>query len=239
MECFGKKNSVIHKTLLSLSNQQIITGIGILSLGLWDLHNLTLYHFYILWALSILSTITHSSAICALANEFKIDWVVRWIQQFFVLVNFLLFLACTYFLFQAECRVSHQPSLSIDSALKLPLRPFCGQETGKNILNFFKILYIMLAFILHVCCLKISRINLKSYKDHRNSILFCKIFFSVLYIFVAFFVIRSVVTQSYAFGSPSVVFSDTKEKEWDFGQILPVLLLILPLISAIESYRGV
>ena len=32
--------------------------------------------------------------------------------------------------------------------------------------------------------------------------------------------------------------ADTGEKDWSFGQLLPMLLLLLPLISAIEIIRG-
>ena len=47
-----------------------------------------------------------------------------------------------------------------------------------------------------------------------------------------------VILLSQAFGSPSVPLADTGEKDWSFGQLLPLLLLLLPLVSAIEIVRG-
>lgn len=48
-----------------------------------------------------------------------------------------------------------------------------------------------------------------------------------------------VIIISQAFdGSPSVALSDQGEKQWSFGQLLTVLLLVLPFISALEIYRG-
>ena len=47
-----------------------------------------------------------------------------------------------------------------------------------------------------------------------------------------------VMLLSQAFGSPSVKLADTGEKDWSFGQLLPLLLLLLPLVSAIEIIRG-
>jgi hypothetical protein len=47
-----------------------------------------------------------------------------------------------------------------------------------------------------------------------------------------------VILVSLAFGSPSVVLDDTGEKDWSFGQLLTMLLLVLPFISALEIYRG-
>ena len=47
-----------------------------------------------------------------------------------------------------------------------------------------------------------------------------------------------VMLLSQAFGSPSVKLQDLGEKEWSFGQLLPLLLLLLPLVSAMEIIRG-
>ena len=47
-----------------------------------------------------------------------------------------------------------------------------------------------------------------------------------------------IVLLSQAFGRPSVTLEDTGEKDWSFGQLLPLLLLLLPLVSAVEIMRG-
>ena len=47
-----------------------------------------------------------------------------------------------------------------------------------------------------------------------------------------------VISLSQAFGTPSVPLSDNGEKDWSFGQLLGLLLLLLPLMSAVEIYRG-
>ena len=43
---------------------------------------------------------------------------------------------------------------------------------------------------------------------------------------------------SQAFGHPSVSLDSEQEKQWSFGQLLPLLLLLLPLNSVIEMWRG-
>lgn len=49
-----------------------------------------------------------------------------------------------------------------------------------------------------------------------------------------------VVMVSQAFGSPpeSVNLVGNGERQWSYGQLLPLLLLILPVISTIEIARG-
>lgn len=47
-----------------------------------------------------------------------------------------------------------------------------------------------------------------------------------------------VILLSQAFGHPSVPLNNTGEKDWSFGQLLPLLLLLLPLVSSVEIFRG-
>lgn len=60
----------------------------------------------------------------------------------------------------------------------------------------------------------------------------------VLMTAVAVAVAVRVIILSQAFGNPSVKLSDEGEKDWSFGQLLSLLLLILPLILVVEVYRG-
>ena len=39
-------------------------------------------------------------------------------------------------------------------------------------------------------------------------------------------------------GTPSVDLADKGETEWSFGQLLTLMLLILPFVSALELLRG-
>lgn len=49
-----------------------------------------------------------------------------------------------------------------------------------------------------------------------------------------------VVMESSAFGKPpeEVRLQGNGEREWSYGQLLPLLLLVLPLVSALEIVRG-
>lgn len=73
----GSEAKVIRKLLLSFSDQQVITGIGIQSVGLAKMKSMVPYHFFIIWMLSLLSTATHVGTLLALVNDFKRDWVLR------------------------------------------------------------------------------------------------------------------------------------------------------------------
>lgn len=47
-----------------------------------------------------------------------------------------------------------------------------------------------------------------------------------------------VILLSQAFGTPSVNLADEGEKQWSFGQLLSILMLLLPVVTIIEMSRG-
>ena len=47
-----------------------------------------------------------------------------------------------------------------------------------------------------------------------------------------------IILLSQAFGRPNVVLRDQGEKDWSFGQLLSIGMLLLPFISSIELMRG-
>lgn len=49
---------------------------------------------------------------------------------------------------------------------------------------------------------------------------------------------REGVDGKSGFGTPSVELATEGEKQWGFGQLLTMLLLILPFVTALEVFRG-
>jgi hypothetical protein len=81
---------IARKLLLSFSDQQIITGIGLQCVGLGKMDSMIPYHFFLIWMLSSISTATHSAALLALIHDFKRDWILRWLREFLMFVNLAL-----------------------------------------------------------------------------------------------------------------------------------------------------
>ncbi|OTA54875.1 hypothetical protein K449DRAFT_453762 [Hypoxylon sp. EC38] len=87
----SQKPSVLRRKLLnSYSDQQILTGIGIQSVGLAKTTTMVPYHFFLIWMLSLLSMAVHNATLLALARDFRRDWVLRWMRQLLMLVNLVL-----------------------------------------------------------------------------------------------------------------------------------------------------
>ncbi|KAF2403559.1 hypothetical protein EJ06DRAFT_283032 [Trichodelitschia bisporula] len=219
---------IYRKILLSFSDQQILTGIGIQTVGLVKMDSIVPYHFFIIWMLSMLSTATHGAALLALVNDFRRDWVLRWLRQFLMFIN--LVLSCTYGVLVAmNVTKDLQPTLPISCVWKIPARK-APSYLGISIVGTIAVMAgSCIVFALGVWFLH-------SRRERWNKI----IQVAGLAVLTAIGVgaaIR-VILLSQAFGSPSVSLRDTNEKDWSFGQLLPLLLLLLPLMSVIELIRG-
>ena len=70
------------------------------------------YHFFIIWLLSLLSTATNLSTLLALVNDFKRDWVLRWLRQVLMVINFILSIISGIFILQTVTK-NLEPRLPI------------------------------------------------------------------------------------------------------------------------------
>jgi len=219
---------IFRKLLLSFSDQQIITGIGIQSVGLAKMQTMIPYHFFIIWMLSLLSTATHLSTLLALASDFKRDWILRWLRQFLMFVN--LVLSCVFGIFVLLAVMKDlEPTLPIACVWQLPSHS-AAANAGVSVAGTIAVIVgNCLVFALGVWYLHSK--NQKWIKGLQVAgLLF-------LVAIAAGSAIR-VILLSQAFGKPSVLLENGGEKDWSFGQLLPMLLLLLPLISAVEILRG-
>jgi hypothetical protein len=219
---------IFRKLLLSFSDQQILTGIGIQSVGLAKMQTMVPYHFFIIWMLSLLSTSTHLATLLALVNDFKRDWILRWLRQFLMFIN--LVLSCVFGIFVLMAVMKDvKPTLPIACVWELP-----SHSASPNAA-------ISIAGTIAVIAGNCLVFGLGVWYLHSQSKRWLKIF-QVLGLIILFAsgagaAIR-VIILSQAFGKPSVALDGPSEGDWSFGQLLPLLLLLLPLVSALEIYRG-
>lgn len=222
------ESKVIRKLLLSFSDQQIITGIGIQCVALAKMKSMVPYHFFIVWMLSLLSTATHIGTILALVNDFKRDWVLRWLRQFFMFVNLTLSMASGIFILESVMK-DLQPTLPIACVWDVQDHSAAG-NAGISVAGTVAVMAGNLIFF----ALGVWYFHVKDPKWLK----IVQIVGLLVLIAISAGAAIRVILLSQAFGSPSVKLADTGEKDWSFGQLLPLLLLLLPLVSAIEIIRG-
>ncbi|KAG0650025.1 hypothetical protein D0Z07_3713 [Hyphodiscus hymeniophilus] len=227
----SKRNTeaiVLRKLLLSFSDQQIITGIGIQCVALAKMESMIPYHFFIVWMLSLLSTATHISSILALVNDFKRDWVLRWLRQFFMFVNLILSMASGIFILETVMK-DLQPTLPIACVWEVEPHS-AASNAGVSIAGTIAVMAGQAIFF----ALGVWYFHVQNPQWLR----IVQISGLVVLIALGLGATIRVILLSQAFGSPSVKLKDTAEKDWSFGQLLPLLLLLLPVVSAVEIMRG-
>lgn len=231
-ETFRKSELLIPRKILnSLSDQQIITGIGIQSLALAKMDSMIPYHFFIVWMLSLLSTATHSSALLALVGDFKRDWVLRWLRQGLMAVNLILSSVMGILVLLTVMK-DLRPTLPIGCAFVAD--PATGGQDANRGLSTAGTIAVIAAnaivFALAVWYLHLHRMRawLKFMQIGGLLLLFASGVGAA---------IRTIMI-SQAFGNPNVPLTGSSEGDWSFGQLVPLLLLILPLVSAVEIMRG-
>ncbi len=189
------------------------------------------YHFFIIWLLSLLSTATNLATLLALVNDFKRDWVLRWIRQILMLINMFLGILSGIFILQTVMK-SMEPRLPIACVWEVESKGTSGNAALSIAGTIAVIVGQVLTFGFATWYLH-NRSNPKWLKTVQVVGLFVCIAMG------AGATVR-VVLESQAFGSPpeSVRLVGPSEGNWSFGQLLPLLLLALPVISTIEIARG-
>jgi len=231
-----------------------MVGIGLQSVGLAKSNSLVPYHFFLIWMLALLSTATHNAALLALVQDFKRDWVLRWMRQLLMFVN--LALSCVYGIYVLQSKVKGLPNT-------LPIG--CVWELDSTTSNVGGLDYVGTIVTIAGNCVVfglatwyLQSRNQRFYKAVQvvglvlmSAIAIGTPILPALYLQLFDALEGDVLTTSYhtgatvrayllsqAFGRPDVQLSDQGEKEWSFGQLLSLLMLLLPVISVIEIMRG-
>ncbi|GAB7366137.1 hypothetical protein MBLNU230_g7699t1 [Neophaeotheca triangularis] len=224
--------NIPRKILNGLSDQQIVEGIGIQVVGLARYKTMVPYHMFIIWMLALLSTCTTFATLLALVQDFKRDWVLRWLRQFAMFVNLALTVVLGVFILMTNVR-GLAPTLPIacvwqeDHAVR---EDGGGSDTPLSIVGTIAaIVSTCVVFVMGTLYLHLQRIR------------WGKIVRAVSMVVMIALAIGSaarVLMVSQAFGTPSVELATEGEKQWGFGQLLTMLLLILPFVTALEVFRG-
>ncbi|KAK0614845.1 hypothetical protein B0T17DRAFT_497773 [Bombardia bombarda] len=229
-------STIRRKLINGYSDQQIMVGIGIQSVGLVKTSTLVPYHFFIIWMLSLLSMATHNATLLTLVRDFQRDRVLRWLRQLLMFVN--LALSCVYGVFVLQSKIKGLPNTlpigcvwAADAVVPEPGSDEKSMSAGglDYVGTIVTIAGNVVVFVLATWYLQSSM--QRWFKT-------VQLVGLVLMAGIAIGAAVRVFLLSQAFGNPDVTLSDQGEKSWSFGQLLSMLMLILPVVSAIEIMRG-
>ncbi|KAF7563237.1 hypothetical protein G7046_g891 [Stylonectria norvegica] len=227
---FRGKESIIRRKLLNgYSDSQILQGIGIQSIGLAKMNTLVPYHFFLIWMLSLLSMATHNATLLALVHDYRRDWVLRWLRQFLMFVNLALSCVSGVFVLEAVSKGLTDKTLPIACV---------WQIEGKGAPSTAGLSYVGTIAVIAGNCLIFGLATWYLHSRDQKFYKAIQIGGILLMTAIAVGAAIRIILLSQAFGNPSIELSDRGETAWSFGQLLSMLLLVLPLVSVIEIYRG-
>ncbi|KAI2625314.1 hypothetical protein GGS26DRAFT_593001 [Hypomontagnella submonticulosa] len=230
----SSNHSVLRRKLLnSFSDQQILTGIGIQSVGLAKTSTIVPYHFFLIWMLSLLSMAVHNATLLALARDFRRDWVLRWMRQALMLAN--LVLSCVYgaYILRAVQRGINDSTFPV-ACIWDPATPD-GPQPPNTAVSFAGTIAVIIGNVV-IFGLATWYLHVRA---HRR---YYAVFQAVALLFMAAFAVGATVRVAYladAFARAAPIkLRDAGERDWSFGQWLSVGMLLLPLVSVVEILRG-
>ncbi|GAW15713.1 hypothetical protein ANO14919_051320 [Xylariales sp. No.14919] len=230
----AQKPSILRRKLLNAySDQQILTGIGIQSVGLAKAKSLVPYHFFIIWMLSLLSMAVHNASLLALVHDFRRDWVLRWLRQFLIFVNLVLSSLYGIFILKAVGGEINDSTFPIACAWEKT--DGTGQlSTGNRTLSYIGTVFVIAG---NVVVFVLATWYLHSRTQRFYKIIQIGGLILMTAISIGAIVRVSLLADAFS-GNHPVSLSDGGEKQWSFGQLLSVGMLLLPIVSIIEILRG-
>jgi len=206
----------------------LAVGIALQTIALSRAGTLPSYHFSIVWIVSLASMATHNSTLLVLGPYLSKDWILRWLRQ--VLILYQLALSCTYRVFVLRVKAVALPST-------LPVACAWHHEFNNSAV-VSPTTYVPTCLTLAGNCLTYGVATWYLHSRSQRFLTAAQVIGVTLMCLSAVVAIVRTLINSQAFGNPPVPLQDLGEKAWSIGQLMCIMLLGMPLVTALEIYRG-
>lgn len=222
---------ILSKNLLAFSDTQLLTGLAVQFTALLKHCELSIYHFQIVVELAFLTTVTHLLTLVALRNYFVKN---RWtsLPRIILMLANLGLLAYTSYIAYSYGLAGLHASSSLACFYQGDRPHFKAAFAGRWGALLIGAIGGHASVMVAMYFLENKREGswLVWWGAIRNWII------APIYAIYGLVFGGRALSGTQALGTPSVTISGS-EKEWGFGQFLPMLLLALPLLAGWESFR--
>lgn len=231
------QDKVLRKNLLGLSDTQLITGLAVQTAAILKHCEFSIYHFQLVAEMAFLSTATHLLTLVALRDYFVKNRRTSIVRMVFMLANIGLLGYVSY--------VAYSYSLTGLSASRSLACFYQGQRPRLKAAFFGRWGAFLVGVILGHISIILEMYLMEPWSESKDSgqkkyswwSQFRHWALALTYAGYGLIYAGIKLHGTQAMGKASVQISGS-EKEWGFGQLLPVLLLALPFFAAWESACG-
>ncbi|APA07491.1 predicted protein [Sclerotinia sclerotiorum 1980 UF-70] len=259
-------NAALSPLILSLADQQLVIGLAVMIAGLYNFDTISTYHYNIIVYLAWFPSFTHAVALVSLGGHFSQNHILGGLRFCGYIGNFLLFIVAqsrarsfgnTSGLFRSFNSEKINGEAAACLAKCATAVPYTGYEHPLRIamitLLFFQAFLKCIpqctrngfSLSLYGSCLKIFRITSRerlclwlAFVFQGFIVLFWPLPILVIVLTMIFGINHALIMRD---GSqyPGLEITEdfiTQQNAWKFGQFVACILLILPMISALEGY---
>jgi len=258
---------VLDRFTLSLSDQQLITGTAILIIGYIKLpYAISLYHFSLITNLAMFSCSAHLASVLSLRRYFQRNPQVAWLRVF-LMVAFAILLSVSLCIFGAHWGTRNDSTGEVTVILRRPAICIQGIQGQTTQLTLRRGLGGILAIYLAICYwaafsyvfpnaevfftkwlltkpLEAIERCFSRHDIHERFMHWRPCFpaLSLSHILQILWWIASLALSAslrvWGFDESRAGRLEGSENDWSAGQILSLLLIFLPVLSAVEIYFG-
>lgn len=259
-------NAALTPLIVALADQQLVTSSAVMIAGLYNFDTISAYHFNIIVYLAWFSSFTHTVALVSMSDHFLQSYTLAGIRFCGYIGNFLLFVISqsrsrsfgnTSGLFDAYNSQHISGEAAACPAKCAAMLPYAGYDHQLRIASMSMLFFQAFLQCIPQCirngfnlsiysrCLKIFRIT----NRERLCLWLAYFFQAVVFAFwvyplfpilwtLIFGVSRALVMRDKS-RYPGLEVTEgflEEQNAWTFGQFVACILLLLPVISALEGY---
>lgn len=185
--------------------------------------------------LSLLSMAVHNCNMLVLVASFRSDKVLRWLRQCLMFTN--LVLSCVYGICMLQVVQKNLETSTLPTSCAWQVRGSRSSISASDAAQSFAGTIAVIAGNCVVFAASTWYLHDRRQRRQRG-FKWVQLVGWVIMAAIAVSATVRVVLMSQAFGTATTPLSDDDEKDWTFSTLVSLLMLALPLITALEIYRG-
>lgn len=240
-----KWKRVLTQLILGLSDQQLLTGIAILIVGFTESCTISSFHFWVVFDLAWFSSVTHLVSLRTLQDYLSDHHRFRDLRVFLMLANYAMLLVAAILTFRNYDQRTHNCPVrcAFDHIRKRPNFPVSGTYLAQMILLTIGLIWALVPLYLKKSTSKMRKRLLEGPSGDVEAQPSTPKKIMLMIGAPPSFIVWTLLAIMWGLGVARLKkdrqWTRGEENRWGFGQVLPILLLVLPFFTVVEVLQGI